>query len=303
MKKTMCCFFAMLVLAGEVFSANPGAAKRLQAEANGIVITTSIPDTLYADSFYTIPLTATYSGNGTLAWTILKEPANMQEIFDTLIWSPTLANVGKDTIILSVSDGSVSDTLKKPIMVLAAPTLAISAVFPDTFYVDSLYSIHLTATHAGSAKLTWTIVKKPSGMQDISNTLIWAPGESDIGNDTIIISVSNDSTSDTLIKPIVVASTAVSVANLKDNSEPMILSARVARKNGSMDLLMGIPRAENPNWEIGLYDLSGKVVYKDLFSGCGYHRVSLASAELKRGFYIIRVSNGLEVLTRKAFFM
>jgi hypothetical protein len=292
-----------MMLASTIFFAHPVSGKPMQPEANGIVITTAIPDTFYADSFYSIPLTATYGGNGTLIWTVVSGPSNLQDVSDTLVWSPTLSNVGKDTIIISVSDGSVSDTMKKAIAVLAAPVLAISTVFPDTFYVDSLYSIHMTATHAGNAPLTWTVLKKPSGMLDISNTLIWAPGESDIGNDTIIIAVSNDSVSDTLTKPIAVEPKGGTLARANENLGPEVLSARVSHGNGSIDLIVGIPGAGNPAWEIDVCDLSGRAVCRKVFSGFGYHRISLTSAELKRGFYVVRVSNGSTFLTRRALFM
>ena len=152
MKRTIFCFLSMMIMVCAVFSADLGGnamRKTMRPEANGIAITTSIPDTLYADTLYSIPLTATYAGNGTLVWTVIRQPSNMQEIADTIVWLPTLANVGNDTIIISVSDGSSSDTMTKPIVVRAEPAVGITTVFPDTFYVDSLYYLHLSARYSG----------------------------------------------------------------------------------------------------------------------------------------------------------
>jgi hypothetical protein len=303
MKRTIYCFLAMMMTVCAVFSADLGGnamRKTLRPEANGIAITTSIPDTLYADTLYSIPLTATYTGNGTLVWTTIRQPSNMQEIADTLVWLPTLANVGNDTIIISVSDGSSSDTMTKPIVVRAQPAVGITTVFPDTFYVDSLYYLHLSARYSGSQTLTWTVIRKPSTMQDIANTLIWLPTSSNIGSDTIIISVSNGSESDTLKKPIVVEPRGGTKAGLAKHPEPNILSARVLHGIGSTDLVVGVPSAVSPQCEIRLFDPSGKMVYKTLLLGPGYHRVSLAFAGIGRGCYVVRVSNGPESITTMA---
>ena|GEM_PF-4477305 len=45
------------------------------------------------------------------------------------------------------------------------PSLVLTTVIPDTFYVDSLYTIPLTATDAMMLPLTWNVLSKPSNMQ------------------------------------------------------------------------------------------------------------------------------------------
>jgi hypothetical protein len=293
----------MMMLASLVFSANAAMRQQKQLASGSIVITTSIPETFYADSFYLMPLTATYTGSGTLAWTVLKKPSNMQDISDTLTWLPTMSNIGNDTIIISASDGSESDTLKKPITVKVKPTLAITTYIPDTFYVDSLYTIHLTAQYSGGSKLVWTVLRKPSKMQVISNTLMWLPAASNIGVDTIIVSVSDGSESDTLKKTIVVQSKGGTAEKLNRNPEPEIFNVRITQRNESTELLVGIPLADNPGCEINIFDMSGKAVYRKLYSGGGYYQISLTATQIGRGFYLVKVSNGSKVLVRRAFFM
>jgi hypothetical protein len=302
MKKINYCLLAMMMLVSAVLSANldrVAMRKTAQLQSNGITITTNIPDTFYADSSYSIPLTATYTGNGILSWTVIKAPSNMQDVSDTLVWLTLLSNIGNDTIKISVSDGFVSDTLTKPIVVRMKPALAITAVFPDTFYVGSLYTIHLTATYTGSPTLTWTIIRKPSNMEDISNTLLWFPTASNIGNDTIMISVSNDSISDTLSKPIVIEPTGGTRVIAVRSLEPEIFSATVGKENGSINVTIGIPMSSNMKCEFAIYDLSGRTVLKRTISGYGFHTVSLGTRELRSGYYLYRLVNGSTMLTRR----
>jgi hypothetical protein len=90
------------------------------------VISTVLPEIFRVDSLYTIPLVAYDEENAALTWTAMKNPSNLQLVGTNLVWSPTSSNIGLDTIIIAVSDGSAYDTLSQIVSVQSGTTYAKS---------------------------------------------------------------------------------------------------------------------------------------------------------------------------------
>jgi uncharacterized membrane protein len=81
------------------------------------VITVNIPDVFEIGTLYQIPLTATDEENDGLIWSVPKKPVGMSVISDALVWTPNASDAGMDTLVIVVSDGTLSDTLEKVITV------------------------------------------------------------------------------------------------------------------------------------------------------------------------------------------
>jgi len=75
------------------------------------------PDTFMVGALSTIPLSAFDEEGDALTWTVLDQPASMSIIDTTLIWAPLKAEEGLDTLTIIVSDGLLSDTLIKPVVI------------------------------------------------------------------------------------------------------------------------------------------------------------------------------------------
>lgn len=86
------------------------------------VITVVLPDTFISDQLYTLPLTATDEEYDTLHWTLLKGPEGANIIDSMLIWAPPLGMSGPETLVIRLSDGLLSDTLTREVLVVTEGT-------------------------------------------------------------------------------------------------------------------------------------------------------------------------------------
>jgi hypothetical protein len=83
------------------------------------IIQTRLPDTVFTDSLYSIPLIAIDEEGAALQWAFIKKPVGTQFVAANLVWAPCLTRTSKDTIGITVSDGNSLDTLMAIVTVTA----------------------------------------------------------------------------------------------------------------------------------------------------------------------------------------
>lgn len=100
-------------------------------------ITTVFPDTLQQGNLYIIPLSAIDREGDLVSWTIVNMPANMSRIDTNLVWAPTSAQVGEDSVVIIASDGNGSDTLIARYVVLPTTGNERSVPTPTVFSLSA----------------------------------------------------------------------------------------------------------------------------------------------------------------------
>ncbi|MDP1678270.1 MAG: Ig-like domain-containing protein [Bacteroidota bacterium] len=158
----------------------------------------TLPDiSVVVDSILNFKYTAVDPDNDNLTFSMMKSPAGATIQPDgTFSWKPSVTQIGSDTIIIAVSDGSftVRDSAIVTVQKINRSPQFIS-VLPDIIFpVDSVLNFKYAAVDPDNDNLVFSIVKSLSGATIQNDGLFsWKPSVSQIGKDTIIISVSDGS--------------------------------------------------------------------------------------------------------------
>lgn len=174
------------------------------------VITEGATSTLNVNEDETGSLTfnATDADNDALTWSVSSSPANGIMTINGSQFSYTPSNDynGTDSFTVHVSDGTAAATNVVSVTVAAvndAPVVTSTAVTAVT--ENQVYAYDVTATDVENDDITYGLTTSPSGMQIDTATgeIRWIPSAA--GTETVVVSVSDGSASDTQTFDIVVA--------------------------------------------------------------------------------------------------
>jgi hypothetical protein len=248
------------------------------------------------DSLYRYSIAASDSDQtDTITFSLITAPAGMSLTGANLTWTPRQANVGSFPVMVRASDGSLSDTATYSVQVAAYndPPI-IRTVLPDTFFVDSLYSISLVAYDEEGAALQWAILTKPDGLQLSGSALVWTPTRSQVGKDTIAITVSDGVSLDTVTSVATILSRIVRTV-----SHPAKLPQELCFGPGGSGFVVGIPEKTGDCARFEVMDATGRIVHSETLRSAGYFRIN--PGESSRGLHIVRVTAGRESLIGRIF--
>ncbi len=274
------------------------------------IISTLVLDTASEDIAYVDTVKATDPDGNLVFWSLLKGPDSLKINLTTgeITWTPLDKDAGNDTVRVRATDGVLSDTatfILHVIRVNDAPQ--ITCTFPDSLKQDSLYLISLKASDEEHNPLSWSILDKPSNMQLIDTTVIWAPNSSNLGIDTISIIVSDGSLTDTLVAIFTVYTLGTKVEDIIPIPTELSLNASPNPANPNVNLTVGIP-ASAKQAIVQIVGINGKTVRSWKLQGAGYHNITWnanndQNTAISSGLYVVRVTGAGKILQRKVLLL
>jgi len=263
-------------------------------------ITTNSLKAAAEDAPFRDTVRATDPDGNNIYWFVVAGPESLSIGMSTgiITWMPRQANVGNNLVQIRATDGVLNDTatFTLPVALINDPPV-ISTVLPEIFRVDSLYTIPLVAYDEENAALTWTAIKKPSNLQIVGTNLVWSPTSSNIGLDTIIITVSDGSAYDTLSQIVSVQSGLTYVGNRFAMSMPQDLS--ITGMSGNL-LMVGIPQTIASGTHVDVLSPNGRWVAAFYVREVGYHRLKIPdSARSANGVLVVRATSGKKTKVEK----
>jgi hypothetical protein len=260
------------------------------------VITDPVTQIATEDIPFSLQLAATDPDGNQVFWFVIQGPDSLKVNMNTglITWTP-LQNVADSIVIVKIGakDSALLDTMTFNISVAAVNDLpVITSVFPNTFKTDTLYSIPLTANDEEGNVITWTVAQKPATMNIISNVLVWAP--SSIGSDTIVLIVSDGTSSDTLTSYFqVINGSATGISHSKYLPMPTDLSLTSIKSDGRISLRVGMPK-DILSGTLNVYDIKGRIVATYHIGNNGWHTVQLPN--ISSGIFVARIIAGKKTL-------
>ncbi|MCA9192062.1 MAG: hypothetical protein KDB03_09875 [Planctomycetales bacterium] len=196
---------------------------RSQTSNRAPVITSTAPPAATVGREYRYSLAATDADDDTLAYSLEKGPLGMSldALSGTLRWTPTAEQLGTQQVTLRVSDtagGSTTQTFDVSVRGSNLPP-EISSSPITAAAVGRAYTYRLQASDPEGRPLTYALANKSGNMSiDASGVVQWTPVDSEIGNVTVRIRISDD------LGAIVEQSYMVVVSAAAPNQPPAITS-------------------------------------------------------------------------------
>ncbi len=183
------------------------------------------------DSAYSYQVMAEDIDGDSLTYTLDIAPSGMEIGTDgTITWTPTNAQVGTHTVMVSVNDGTAADVQTFEISVQNvndAPTIVSEAVTSASEDTDYVYDVD--GEDIDGDELTYSLTEKPTGMgiDSSSGMISWTPTNDQIGDFDVGVKVSDgkggvDEQSFTL-----------SVGNVND--DPILMGATISPRDGTSE--------------------------------------------------------------------
>ncbi|MBW2971368.1 hypothetical protein KY320_04375 [Candidatus Woesearchaeota archaeon] len=201
-------FFLLLALALAV-SANP-------------ILTVQSTASVDENQELTIVMTSTAPDNGDsvfekdVSYGTLTKDSNTQATFK---WKPGYSDEGDHLITFSVKDSdnvkSEGQTTVTVNNVNRAPVITSSAV--ASVELDDDYSYHVEATDADGDTLTFSLLESPDDMDidSSSGVITWEPTYEDVGNNNVIVQVSDGTDTDTQEFDVDIVALRIDEVNIK----------------------------------------------------------------------------------------
>ena len=163
-----------------------------------IIISTPVT-TATIGVLYTYDVNATDPDDDSLAYSLSVKPGGMiiNSVTGVIFWTPTAK--GDYSVVVKVSDGSLSDTQSFTIKVSKPPAPPvnhapiITSIPGDIAIIGIAYLYDVNATDPNGDVLTYSLTKKPDDMTiDPTTGLIsWTPASKQIGANVVIVKVSD----------------------------------------------------------------------------------------------------------------
>ena len=180
-------------------TANQSFSVIVSAQPNNAPVFTSTPiTTATADTPYSYDANATDADGDTLSFSLTAAPSGMSinATSGVVSWSPTTGQIGSHPVAIQVSDGNGGTANQSfSIVVTAQPNNA--PVFTSTPITsateDTPYSYDANATDADGDTLTFSLDVAPTGMtiNPTSGVVSWTPNASQVGNQNVVVRVSD----------------------------------------------------------------------------------------------------------------
>ena len=173
-------------------------------------LNTTLSLSLLEDSTLSYDLNATDADGDTLSWSLSTIPNNgaatVDPVTGVLSYTPTANYNGSDSLVVQVSDGSLSDRVtinftisevnNAPVIIDLNTTLGLS------LSEDGILSYDFNATDIDGDTLSWSITAEPqngsASVDSGSGLFTYTPNPNFFGSDTLIIQVSDSALSDIL---------------------------------------------------------------------------------------------------------
>jgi Ca2+-binding RTX toxin-like protein len=165
------------------------------------------PTTVTSEQLYTYTISTTDSDGNPVTISADTLPSWMtltdnEDGTATLSGTPLNANAGNNSVVLKVSDGTMSDTQSFTVAVTAinhAPTFTSTTTGKTTATSETLYSYTISTTDSDGNPLTITAPTKPSWLTLVDNgngtaTLSGTPLNANSGNNSVVLRVSDGTT-------------------------------------------------------------------------------------------------------------
>ncbi|MBN2423166.1 PGF-pre-PGF domain-containing protein [Candidatus Woesearchaeota archaeon] len=183
--------------------------------------------TAYEDQLYEYNVVADDNNNDPLSYELMAYPENMSiNEYGLITWIPSDAQVGTHFIKINVSDGELSALQEYYLGVInvndAPEIISIPVMTAD---IGFLYSYDVDALDIDSGNLTYELIKKPESMtiNSLNGMISWIPGISEVGENEVVVRVSDDFLSDEQNFTIIV--------NSPQNQDPKITSSPITSVN------------------------------------------------------------------------
>jgi hypothetical protein len=257
-------------------------------QAIGPLTISNVPDTFIVDSTYGGMPRASGGLGGSLAWSLLKNPAGMTLAHDTLAWKPAALHPAGDPLALRVANtNGEADTLQKLLWTRALP-LCIATAIPDTFAADSTYRIVLHATCGQGGSITWSLLKMPAGMTLSYDTLLWKATAVQASGDTLEVRVADtNNEADTLVKIVRTGLKTGTLARGKRIVAPMSVKTFSSGCGGFIaEIVTGTESVR-----ARLYDLKGSLLRNWTLAGEQTVRLRVSEPDLVPGLMVLQVES------------
>ena len=148
-----------------------------------------------AESLYTYQSHAQDDISSPIHYSLVSAPTGMSidSISGTILWHPTLANIGRYTVEVMANNGIKPGYQSFP-LVIVPPSGSVPVITsqPSTLsHVGDNYSYIIQATNPNQCALQYDIVNAPAGVSISGDTLHWLPTHTDIGTWTLTVRVTD----------------------------------------------------------------------------------------------------------------
>ncbi|MBI2505078.1 MAG: DUF1565 domain-containing protein, partial [Candidatus Latescibacteria bacterium] len=154
------------------------------------LVRSTAPALAYEDSLFTYAISAEDPNGDAIAYSVTSGPAGLSvDTAGTVRWTPTQAQVGQDTVEISVADSKGAATAYRFVLEVRNtddPPLITSQ--PDTLAAEDatyVYDLAVTDPDPGEV-LSYRLIQSPTGMAvDSTGTVRWTPTQVQVGRHTV----------------------------------------------------------------------------------------------------------------------
>ncbi|GAH64003.1 unnamed protein product, partial [marine sediment metagenome] len=211
---------------------------------------------------YTYNVNATDPDDDALTYSLAAKPTGMtiNSATGLVKWTPTAAQVGDNSVTVTVSDGSLNITqpfiikVSKPTPTPINHPPVITPIPNLTATVGVVFAYDVNATDPDGDVLTYSLIApKPTNMtiNSDSGVIIWIPTLAQVGNNSVIVGVSDGALSDTQGFTITVSKPTPTPINHK----PIIYSAPVTTATVGVTYVYDV-NATDPDGDTLTYSLA-----------------------------------------------
>lgn len=145
------------------------------------------------DEAYVYAVIASDRDNDTLSYLIVESPAGMSiSLNGTITWFPGQGNIGENAVKVRVDDGTYATYQNFTIDVSNVNDVPSIFSVPVSYIAqNALYEYSIIASDEDGNVLSYQLVVSPPGMVISENNVTWVPANSDVGNNTVIVNVSD----------------------------------------------------------------------------------------------------------------
>jgi len=261
------------------------------------VITSTAKTTAKEGSLYSYVITATDADLNTLTYSATKYPAWLSFDADShvLAGTPSNANVGSDSIVVRVTDGTAS--VYQRFLVTVSNEVNSAPVITSTpagvAKVGDTYTYQMVVDDEDGDVLTYSAITKPTWLvfQTSTGFLTGIPAEADLGSHTVTLRVSDGIDTDEQTFTIVVSLTGIEDYKASNNLVSNVYPVPV-KNTVTFELNL------NSDGQIQILSLNGKML-KQLDVKAGDKTASLDISDLDGALYIYRVIGDNEIQVGK----
>lgn len=247
-------------------------------------IITSVPSNSAAvNTMYQYTITAIDFEGETISFNLVNPLSGTSLADNVLSWTPTESQMGIQSIVITASDGNVTNTQSFNVLVTGNEAPEVTSIAPITAVMDELYSYQILIDDEGGA-ITYQLLEGPDLLDVSASGLVtWQPSATQKGPQFVSIRISDQEGASTVYEFVVYA--------VNDDVSPVIISKAITFARTELGYsyqleisdVQGGPFAYQLNADaiaVGMtLDDNGLMLWSPTENDLGYHTVQITVSD------------------------